>query len=170
MTMANLADESSPAFQAMPLFLRYRTALLAVSAAIMLYALVGFWGVPYAAKTFGVPALSQRLQHPVLLGDLAFNPFTFSLRVSQFEIQQQDGRPLLGFGELFVDFEVTSLVRSSYLFDEIRLTFPYSFVHVPATGKLNLVGLVSRQVRRIPDLILSRRLPMSRANHRDGLR
>ncbi len=127
----------------MPLLLRYRTALVVVSAVVALYALLGFFGVPYAAKAYGVPALSKRLQHPVLLGDLGFNPFTFSLTVSNFEIQQPDERPMLGFGELFVNFEVTSLVRSSYLFDEIRLTFPYSFVHVPAKGKLNLLGLVS---------------------------
>ena len=45
---------------------------------------------------------------------------------------------MLGFEELFVNFEGTSLVRSSYLFDEIQVTFPFGFAHIHPDGKLNL--------------------------------
>ncbi len=122
---------------------RHRTLLLIVLCGLIaLYALLGFFGVPYAVKTYGIPALSERLQHPVLLKEISFNPFTFAVTVSEFEIQQANQRPMLGFGELFVDFEATSIVRSSYLFEEIRLTFPFGFVHLPAEGKLNLLGLI----------------------------
>ena len=127
----------------MPLLTRYRTVLILVCGVVALYALLGFVVAPYAIKTYGIPALSERLHQPVHLGDIWINPFTFSLTLSEFEIQELDQTPMLGFGELFVNFEGTSLVRSSYLFDEIKLNFPFGLVHVQPDGKLNLLGLVA---------------------------
>ena len=113
------------------------------AAPVALYALLGFVVAPYAVKAYGIPALSERLHHPVFLGDAGLNPFTFSLTLSEFEIQESDDTPMLGFQELFVNFEGTSLVRSAFLFDEIRVTFPFGFVHIHTDGKLNLLGLVA---------------------------
>ena len=121
---------------------RYRILLYVLSGLVAFYALLGFVVVPYAVKAYGVPALSERLRHPVVLEDIRLNPFTFSLGLTGFEIQEPDRTPMLGFQELFINFEATSLVRSSYLFDEIRLTLPFGFVHLQADGKLNLLGLV----------------------------
>ncbi|HVG02024.1 MAG TPA: DUF748 domain-containing protein, partial [Nitrospira sp.] len=113
--------------------------------ALAFYALIGFIALPYAVKTYGVPALSDRLRHPVFLGDAAFNPFTFAVTLSDFEVQESDGTPMLGFQELFVNFEGTSLVRSAYIFDEIRATFPFGFVHILKDGALNLLSLLPPQ-------------------------
>lgn len=126
----------------MALLTRFRTALIVLCGAVALYALLGFVVVPYAVKTYAIPALSERLRHPVLLGDISLNPFTFALTLSEFEIQEPDRTPMLGFKELFVNFEGTSLVRSAYIFDEIRLTLPFGALHIHPDGKLNLLGLV----------------------------
>ena len=125
----------------MPLLVRYRTIVVLLCGVLGFYALLGFVGVPYAVKAYGVPALSERLRHPVLLGDIRFNPFTFALVLSSFEIQEPDHTPMLAFQELFVNFEGTSLVRPAYLFDEIRLTLPIGLVHIRSDGKLNLLDL-----------------------------
>ena len=74
----------------MPLLVRYRTILIVLCGVLGFYALLGFVVVPYAVKAYGVPALSERLHHPVLLGDIRFNPFTFALTLSAFEIQEPD--------------------------------------------------------------------------------
>ncbi|ULA58808.1 MAG: hypothetical protein LZF60_80202 [Nitrospira sp.] len=123
---------------------RYRILLSVLGGLVALYALLGFVVVPYAVKTYGIPALAERLGHPVVLEDVRLNPFTFSVGLTGFEIQEPDRTPMLGFQELFINFEATSLVRSSYLFDEIRLTLPFGLVHLQADGKLNLLGLVPR--------------------------
>ena len=121
---------------------RYRTLLYVLSGLVACYALLGFVVAPYAVKTYGIPALSERLRHPVVLEDIRLNPFTFSVGLTGFEIQEPDRTPMLGFQELLIDFEATSLLRSSYVFDEIRLTLPFGLVHLQADGKLNLLGLV----------------------------
>lgn len=126
----------------MTLLSRYRTALIVLCGIVALYALLGFVAAPYAVKTYAIPALAERLRHPVVLGDVRINPFTFSVTLRAFEIREPDQTPMLGFEELFVDFEGTSLVRSAYLFDEIRLTLPFGLVHIQADGTLNLLGLV----------------------------
>lgn len=126
----------------MALLTRFRTVLIVLCGAVTLYALLGFVVAPYAVKTYAIPALSERLRHPVLLGDISLNPFTFALTLSEFEIQEPNQTPMLGFKELFVNFEGTSLVRSTYNFDEIRLTLPFGFAHIHQDGKLNLLGLV----------------------------
>src|SRR5574340_1374330 len=100
----------------MALVTRFRTALIVLCGAVALYALLGFVVAPYAVKTYAIPALSERLRHPVLLGDISLNPFTFALTLSEFEIQEPNQTPMLGFKELFVNFEGTSLVRSTYIF------------------------------------------------------
>ncbi|MBA2485950.1 MAG: DUF748 domain-containing protein, partial [Nitrospira sp.] len=102
----------------------------------------GFVAVPYAFKAYGIPALSERLRHPVFLSDVTFNPFTFALTLSSFEIQESNGTPMLGFQELLVNFEGTSLVKSSFVFDEIHLKLPFGLIHIRADGKLNLLDLV----------------------------
>ena len=121
---------------------RYRTLFYVLSGLVACYALLGFVVAPYAVKTYGIPALSERLRHPVVLEDIRLNPFAFSVGLTGFEIQEPDRTPMLGFQELLIDFEATSLLRSSYVFDEIRLTLPFGLVHLQADGKLNLLGLV----------------------------
>ena len=125
----------------MALIARYRIVLLLLCGCLALYALLGFVIAPYAVQTYVIPALSERIRHPVVLGDVRVNPFTFSVALTGFEIQEPDRTPMVGFQELYVDFEGTSLVRSAYTFDEIRLTLPFGLVHLRRDGTLNLLGL-----------------------------
>jgi len=122
--------------------MRFRTGLIVLCGAVAFYALLGFFVVPYAVKAYAIPALSERLRHPVLLSDISLNPFTFALTLSEFEIQEPNRTPMLGFKELYVNFEGTSLVRSAYSFDEIRLTLPFGALHIYQDGTLNLLGLI----------------------------
>ncbi|KPK27666.1 MAG: hypothetical protein AMK69_10225 [Nitrospira bacterium SG8_3] len=116
--------------------------LFTVLGLLVLYTLVGFWGVPWAITTQLPPALSEQLGQPVLIKGASFNPFLFKLQVEGFDIQEQDGSPLVGFHELFVDFEPgASLVKGAYTFAEIRLGLPYGLVIVRPDGSLNLAEL-----------------------------
>jgi uncharacterized protein involved in outer membrane biogenesis len=126
----------------MSLLARYRTWLIVACCLLILYTLLGFLGVPYAVKRYVIPAVSETVRHPVLLGAMRFNPFTFVVKLSDFEVQEQDGVPMVGFHELLVNFEATSLVQRAYLFDEIKLTLPYGSVVIGEDGKLNLLSLI----------------------------
>lgn len=109
---------------------------------VFLYALVGFFLVPYLIKAYAIPAVAEKLKRPVLVKEVGLNPFTLSLRVTGFEIREVDQSALLGFDEFFVNFQASSLIRRAYVFDTIRLTVPYVSARVYKDGRMNLAELV----------------------------
>jgi len=71
-----------------------------------------------------------------------FNPFLFKLEVKSFRLQEADGRPLLAFDRLFVDFELTSVVRKAWTFAKIELDAPRVDAILTHDGRLNLLDLL----------------------------
>lgn len=118
--------------------------LLILFGLFLLYTLAGFVVIPWAITTKLPPMLSEQLGRPVAIREVRFNPFLFKLQVEGFDIQEQDGSPLVGFDELFIDFEPgASLVKRAYTFTEIRLGLPYGLAWVRPDGSLNLAELGS---------------------------
>ena len=129
----------------------FRPIPLAISALTLLlvYTLAGFFLVPHIIKTKVLPAVSDQLRRPVTVKDVEFNPFVLSLKMTEFEIQEQDSTPLIGFQEFFINFQTRSLFRRAYVFKEIRFSVPYVSVKIAKDGHLNLADLApSRRARR----------------------
>ena len=109
---------------------------------IVLYTVLGFWAVPWAITNKLPPMLTEELNRPVSVQEATFNPFLFKLQVKGFAIQEEDGSPLAGFDELFVDFEVLASIKNqTYSFDQIRLGLPHGLAIVRQDGSLNLAEL-----------------------------
>ncbi len=108
----------------------------------VLYTLVGFIAIPWAIKTQLPPKLSETLQRQVFIREASFNPFLLTLQVEDFDILEHSGTPLIGFDELFIDFELAPLVTQTYTFSEIRLVLPYGLVEVRPDSSMNVVDLV----------------------------
>jgi len=121
----------------------FRPIPLALSALTLLlvYTLAGFFLVPYIIKTKVLPAVSDQLRRPVTVKDVEFNPFVLSLKMTEFEVQDQDTTPLIGFQEFFINFQTRSLFRRAYVFKEIRFSVPYVSVKIARDGHLNLADL-----------------------------
>jgi uncharacterized protein involved in outer membrane biogenesis len=120
-----------------------RLAILALSL-VCLYALAGFFLVPYLITSYAIPAISEKLKRPVLVKAVELNPFVLSLRLTGFEIRESDQSALLGFDEFFVNLQASSLIRRAYVFDAIRLTMPYVSARISKDGRMNLAELVPR--------------------------
>ncbi len=126
----------------MPRLTRPRLLAGLVVGLVGLYALVGFVLLPYLIKEYGVPAASEQLQRPVVVREVAFNPFTLALRLNGLEVREQDQTPIIGFEEFVVNLRATTLFFQTLGFDEIRLVMPFVAARVNREGKLNLLGLV----------------------------
>jgi hypothetical protein len=127
----------------MKLLYRFRHYVLTLILVVGLYALLGFVVAPYLVKRYGIPAISEQLQRPVLLGDIEINPFLLSIRLTGFEIQEPDHSAILGFDELAIDFEgAVSLFKQAYAFKEIRLVLPFVSARILPDKKVNLLGLL----------------------------
>jgi hypothetical protein len=127
-----------------------RLAILALGL-VLLYALVGFFLVPYLIKAYAIPAVAEKLKRPVLVKEVELNPFTLSLRLTGFEIRETDQSALLGFDEFFINIQASSLIRRAYVFDTIRLTVPYVSARVFKDGHMNLAELVPPDDGSQPD-------------------
>ncbi len=120
---------------------RYRLAIIA-AALLLVYALIGFFLLPYIIKAHVIPSVAEKLHRPVSVADVEVNPFALSIRMIGFDIREQDQSPVIGFEELFINLQAISLFHQAYVFDTIRLTLPYVSVKVSQEGRLNLLDLL----------------------------
>ena len=84
---------------------RYVIALSIVVFLVALYTVVGFWAVPHFLRSGLTDFVNTHYQRKVSLGDIRFNPYTFTLDVADFSLPDTDGEPMLAFGRLHVDLE-----------------------------------------------------------------
>src|SRR5262245_39729513 len=122
--------------------LRVLIALAAVVVMVAAYAVTGFVLVPRLIRHQVPRYAEEQLKRRVEIGPVRFNPFLFTLEVKTFRLQEPDGRPLLSFDRLFVDFEATSLFRRAWTFARIELDAPRVDAMLTRDGRLNLLDLL----------------------------
>lgn len=121
--------------------IRGRKWIFLSSGIVFTYAVLGFFVLPWVMTTWLVPGLSEQLSRPVKVVQVEFNPFTFTLNVQGFEVQEVDETPLVGFDQLVVNFQLSSLFRQTFIFDEVRLGMPFGLIKIGPDGHLNLAAL-----------------------------
>jgi uncharacterized protein involved in outer membrane biogenesis len=114
------------------------------------YTLAGFFLVPRLIATYVPRYAEEQLQRRAEIGEVRLNPLLFKLEIKGFRLTEADGRPLLGFDRLFVDFEVSSLVRAAWTFAEIQLEGPRLDVVLTRDGRLNVAELLDSIPRGEP--------------------
>jgi len=116
---------------------------LAVLAGLfVVYTLAGFFLVPRLIARY-VPRYAEQLGRRAQIGEVRVNPLLFKVDVRQLRLQEADGRPLLGFDRLFIDFELmSSIFRAAWTFAEIRLEGPRVDAVIAADGRMNIAELL----------------------------
>jgi len=70
--------------------------------------------------------LSKKLHRPVAIEQIKINPYTLTLTVRGFLMQEKQSQtPALSFDELFVNVELQSIIRLAPVIKELRLVKPY---------------------------------------------
>jgi uncharacterized protein involved in outer membrane biogenesis/outer membrane protein OmpA-like peptidoglycan-associated protein len=113
-----------------------------LAALAVAYTLVGFFLVPRLVRTYVPRYVQEQLKRRAEIGEVRLNPLLFKLEIKHFRLQEADGRPLLGFDRLFVDFELSSLFRRAWTFAEIQLEGPRLDVVLARDGRLNIAELL----------------------------
>jgi hypothetical protein len=122
-----------------------RSLLLIVTVIVILalaYTLAGFYLVPRLITRYVPQHAREQLKRRAEIGEVRFNPFLFKLEIKHFRLQEADGRPILGFDRLFVDFEATSLFRRAWTFADIQLDAPRVDAVLAQDGRVNLLDLL----------------------------
>jgi uncharacterized protein involved in outer membrane biogenesis len=106
------------------------------------YTLAGFVLVPRLIATYVPRYVQEQLKRRAEIGEVRVNPLLFKLEIKDFRLQEADGKPLLGFDRLFVDFELSSLFRWAWTFAEIQLDAPRVDAALARDGRLNIAQLL----------------------------
>jgi uncharacterized protein involved in outer membrane biogenesis len=121
------------------------TFWLIVAGVLVAYTAAGFLLVPRIVRSQLVGTIAETYDRQAQVGKVRFNPFTFVLEIEDFAMPDTDGRPLLGFKRLHIDFELISILRRAYSFKAIRLEQPAALAVVRADGSLNLADLAKEK-------------------------
>jgi outer membrane protein OmpA-like peptidoglycan-associated protein len=127
---------------------RLRSFLLKTPAKVALglvlaWLLFGWLGLGPVAKWGAEKFIAGKTGHHLALDTPEFNPLNLKLTIRNLSLTEPDGKPLVGFKELFVDFEASSLFRLAWTFDRIRLTGPEGRVALLPGGKLNWTAFLA---------------------------
>jgi hypothetical protein len=113
-----------------------------VVALFVAYTLAGFFLVPRLISYYTPRYVQEQLKRRAEIGEVRFNPLLFKLELKRFRVQEADGRPLLAFDRLFVDFELSSILRRAWTFAELQLDAPRVDAVLSRDGRLNLAKLL----------------------------
>jgi len=116
--------------------------ILAIIAGLVgLYAAVGFLLVPRWTRSELVGLTTHDFGRTLSIGDVRFNPFTWTLDITDFSFPDADGRPMISFAHLEVAVSIASLPRLAPSLSEIALDGPHVNAVVRRDGALNLADL-----------------------------
>jgi hypothetical protein len=114
----------------------------AIPAAVVgLYALLGFKVAPSIARDQAQAFVREHYQRELAVGAIAIHPFKLQAEVRDLALPDADGRPMLGFERLFVDFEIASLWNRAFTFKDVTIEAPLIRAVVRPDGSLNLADL-----------------------------
>ena len=121
---------------------KLRKPVIILASLLALYAVIGFFIIPALIQSQGPKILTEKIGRPVSLSKARFNPFTLSLTLDGFEIDETDGQKILAFDRLLIDLTLRSLLKWAVDLEKVQLTAPYLWVDILADGRLNLLELL----------------------------
>jgi len=127
--------------------LSWRTAVLA---AVVIYALVGFFLVPVIAKKLIVDTVRERTGREATVEEVRCNPFTLSLTIRGFSFPDRPGSTMLSFDEFYANAQVSSIFRWAATLKDFRVENPYVGLRRFADGGINVLELMDDIEERTP--------------------
>jgi outer membrane protein OmpA-like peptidoglycan-associated protein len=102
--------------------------------AYLMFAWVGFEPLTrWLAPKF----VADQSAHRLTIGHARFDPFRLTVQLTDVKLSEPNDRPLLAFDELWVDFELESVLKRTYVFEKVQLTGPAVQVDIDPDGQLN---------------------------------
>ena len=119
----------------------------------ILYVIVGLWVIPPLLKPRLENELSSQIGRKVTIEEIKFNPLALSSTTTNLTVTDIDGEPLAGFKELFVDAQLSSIVKWAVTFKEIRVIAPFGVLKLLPDKKLNIDDILTKfsQPKQTPD-------------------
>jgi Domain of Unknown Function (DUF748) len=120
-----------------------------VALLLCVYAIAGFWLAPKLLRSNLVKEIPKTLPGVTpTVGEIRVNPFLLQVEIKDFSLAGANGTKLVGFGRLFVDFQVSSIWHRAYTFSNIDLASPFANAVIFKDGSLNLSQLIPKSTEK----------------------
>ncbi len=118
-------------------FGRYKKPLVIAAAAIIIYALLGFFLAPWLINKTATDAVRDNLGVALKLQKVSVNPFVLSLQVDGLELDEPGGEAFLTVERIFINFQLSSLFRWAATFREFYIESPNIRLARDGDGEFN---------------------------------
>ncbi|MBL1265449.1 DUF748 domain-containing protein [Methylomicrobium sp. RS1] len=118
---------------------------LAIAASIvLLYALAGFYAVPYLVKSKAPTMIKELTGRGASIAKVELNPFSFRMSVQGFALQEKNGQLFAGFERFAANLELwRSLKESALTIDDVQLLKPSVRLARFKNGQFNFADLLA---------------------------
>jgi Domain of Unknown Function (DUF748) len=106
-----------------------------------LYALLGFYAAPRLARSQAIDFVREQYGRELTLGEIRIDPFKLQAEIRGLSLPDTDGKPMLAFDRLFIDFELSSLWQRAFVFKDVQLDAPLVRAVIRPDGSVNLAEL-----------------------------
>jgi hypothetical protein len=114
-----------------------------------IYAMAGFWLAPKLLRSNLLKEIPKTLPGVTpAVGEIRVNPFLLQVDIKDFSLTGANDTKLVGFGRLFVDFEVSSIWHRAYTFKHIDVASPFANAVIFKDGSLNLSQLSPKSAEK----------------------
>lgn len=108
---------------------------------LALYALFGFFVVPWIARIQIVKQARTLLHREATVARVRFNPFTLKATVEGLDLKDRDGAPLFKLGRLVANVQLSGIVRRAFQLRELTIEQPEATARILADGHPSVADL-----------------------------
>lgn len=119
------------------------TTAISLSAALLVYTVVGFLVAPWIIERQLVRLIHQSLGRTAALSQVRVNPYALSVTARGLSLHDKDGSPLAACREIYVNAQLSSLFHRALTLKEARLVAPHVWIHIRPDGSVNVSALFS---------------------------
>ncbi len=128
---------------------RWRRAVLILAGLFLFYVGFGFLLLPRLIHDTLTETLADLTQRPVTLVEFEINPLALSTTLRGLEVGTA-AQPFASFDEIYVNFSISSLWRSAYVFSEIHLLAPQLVIAIDREGRFNFQEMIPAEAGAKP--------------------
>ncbi len=115
-----------------------------VAGLFLFYTVFGFVILPLIVRKVAVSQLSKQLGRQVQIESLRINPFALSGSIRGLRITDPDGETLLGWKEVYGNFQLSSFFGKPWVFREVRVVGPTARFQINPDRSLNVSDLIAK--------------------------
>jgi len=115
----------------------------AIVAAVVLYALIGFFVVPWIVKSLIEKKSVELVKRQATVEKVRCNPFALSLTIEGFSIPDRPGSVLLSWDRVYANAQASSLFRWAATLKELTIENPYVALRRFEDGAVNVLEVMN---------------------------